>query len=157
MSTFYDLQAELSSGKTINFSDYKNKLVLIVNTASKCWLTPQYEWLDALHQKYKDSWLVILGFPCNQFANQEPDEKTKSACLLNYWVSFPIFKQVDVNWETTHPVFKYLKKQKFSFFGSRIKWNFTKFLISKDWTQVIRFAPTTKPEDMEKSILELLE
>ena len=156
MSNFYNLKAELPSKKIVNFSDYKDKVVLIVNTASKCGLTPQYEWLEILHKKYKDSWLVILGFPCNQFANQEPNEETKSACLLNYWVSFPIFKQTDVNGKNTHPVFKYLKKQKFSLFGSRIKWNFTKFLISKDGTKTTRFTPTTKPEDMEKTILWLL-
>ncbi len=156
MSSFYSLKAQLSFGETIEMSNYKDKVILIVNTASKCGLTPQYEWLEKLYQKYKDKWFVILWFPCNQFANQEPDEQTKQACLLNYWVSFPIFKQIDVNWKHTHPVFKYLKKQKFSIFWSRIKWNFTKFLISKDWTSVNRYSPTTKPEDIEKDILELL-
>ena len=158
MTNFYDLSAKLPSGKTVSMGEYKGKTVLIVNTASKCGLTPQYKWLEALHQKYKDQWLVILWFLCNQFANQEPwtDEEIKMGCLLNYWVTFPIFSKIDVNWENTHELFKFLKNKNWNIFWRKIKWNFTKFLVSKDGKTVKRFAPIIKPEKMEKDIEELL-
>lgn len=158
MKNFYELEAVLPSGKIVKMEEYKWKVILIVNTASKCWLTPQYEWLENLYKKYKNKWLVILWFPCNQFANQEPwtDDEIKQNCLINYWVSFPIFKKVDVNWENTCEIFKYLKDNTFSLFWKNIKWNFTKFLISSDWKKIKRFAPLVKPEDLEEKIIKLL-
>lgn len=159
MNDFYKLNAELPSGEVVSMEQYKGKVVLITNTASKCGLTYQYTGLEELYKKYKDQGLVILGFPCNQFANQEPgsDEEIKSACLLNYGVTFPVFKKVDVNGEFTHEVFNYLKNNSFTFFGKKIKWNFSKFLVNKDGTKIKRFAPVTKPEKLEKYILELLQ
>lgn len=158
MKTFYDLDWTLPSWKIINMGEYKWKVIIIVNTASKCWLTYQYAWLEELYKKYKDEWLVILWFPCNQFANQEPgnDKEIKENCLLNFWVTFPVFKKVDVNGANTHEIFKYLKENTFTFFWKNIKWNFTKFLISRNWEKIVRFAPTTKPNKLEKKIIKLL-
>jgi glutathione peroxidase len=158
MKNFYELEADLPSWKIVKLEEYKGKVIIIANTASKCGLTYQYEWLEALYKKYKDKGLVVLWFPCNQFANQEPgsDEEIKQNCLINYWVTFPVFKKVDVNWKNTHEIFDYLKKNIFNIFGSKIKWNFTKFVISKDWEKIKRFAPTTKPEKLEKEIIKLL-
>lgn len=158
MKNFYELEAELPSGNKIKLEEYKGKTIIIANTASKCGLTYQYEWLEELYKKYKDKWLVVLWFPCNQFANQEPwtDEEIKQNCLINYWVTFPVFKKIEVNWENTHEIFKYLKDNSFSLFGKKIKWNFTKFLISKDWKNIKRFAPITKPEKLEKEINKFL-
>ena len=158
MKNFYELTAELPSWKIVKMEEYKGKVVLIANTASKCWLTPQYKWLEALYEKYKDRGLVVLGFPCNQFANQEPwtDTEIKENCLLNYWVTFPIFKKVDVNRENTCEVFKYLKDKSSFLFGKKIKWNFTKFLVSSDLKIVKRFAPIVKPESLEAEIIKLL-
>lgn len=158
MTNFYGLKAILPSWKEVLMSEYKDKVILIANTASKCGLTYQYEWLQELYEEFWKDWLVVLGFPCNQFANQEPwsDEEIKQNCLINYWVSFPVFKKIDVNWENTHEIFKYLKKNSFSLFWSKIKWNFTKFLISKDWKKIKRFAPTTKPNKMKKEIINFL-
>ena len=158
MTDFYNLSATLPSWKTVSMEEYKGKVVLIVNTASKCGLTPQYAWLETLHQKYKDAGLVILWFPCNQFANQEPwtDEEIKSQCLLNYWVTFPIFSKIEVNWENTHEIFKFLKNKNWNIFWRKIKWNFTKFLVSKDGETVKRFAPVVKPEKMKEDIERLL-
>jgi len=131
---------------------YKGKTVLVVNTASKCGLTPQFEGLEKLYEKYKDNGLVILGFPCNQFANQEPGDKKSIAegCLINYGVSFPMFSKIEVNGENTHPIYKYLKKELGGLFSSKIKWNFTKFLISPEGKPIKRFAPITKPEAIDK-------
>jgi glutathione peroxidase len=145
---FYQFSAISLQGKEISMDSYKGKTVLVVNTASKCGLTPQFEGLENLYQKYKDKGLVILGFPCNQFANQEPgDEKSISeGCVINYGVTFQMFSKVDVNGESAHPIFKYLKKELGSIFGSKIKWNFTKFLIDANGTPVKRFSPTTTPE-----------
>lgn len=158
MKKFYELEAELPSWKKIKLEEFKGKVIIIANTASKCWLTYQYEWLEALYKKYKDQWLVVLGFPCNQFANQEPwsDEEIKQNCLINYWVTFPVFKKIEVNGENTHEIFKFLKDNTFSIFWKKIKWNFTKFLVSKDWKTIKRFAPVTKPEKLEKQIISLL-
>ncbi|GAA4833987.1 glutathione peroxidase [Algivirga pacifica] len=138
--------------------EFKGKVVLVVNTASKCGLTPQYEGLEALYEKYKDEGLVILGFPCNQFANQEPgDAKSiQEGCLLNYGVTFPIFEKIEVNGSGTHPIFKYLKDNLSGFLMKRIKWNFTKFMLDKNGQPYKRFSPTTKPEDLEKYVVELL-
>lgn len=156
---FYKFKAKSLQGKEISMEDYKGKTVLVVNTASKCGLTPQYEGLEALYRKYKDDGLVILGFPSNQFANQEPgDEKSiAEGCLVNYGVTFPMFSKVDVNGSSAHPVFKYLTSELGSVFGRKVKWNFTKFLIDRNGKPVKRFAPTTKPESMEESIKRLLE
>lgn len=151
---FYQLEAKNIRGESVSMDTYKDKLVLVVNTASKCGLTPQYEGLEELYKQYKDQGLVILGFPCNQFGGQEPgDEKSISeGCLINYGVSFPMFSKVEVNGENTHPVFKYLKSELGGVLGSKIKWNFTKFLIGKDGEPLERFAPITKPERIEKYI-----
>lgn len=157
-TTFYEFKVNTLQGKEISLEEFKGKTVLVVNTASKCGLTPQYEGLEKLYGKYKDKGLVILGFPCNQFGKQEPgDEKSISeGCLLNYGVTFPMFSKVDVNGNTAHPLFKYLKNNLGSILGSRIKWNFTKFLIDAKGKPVKRFAPITKPEALEKDIVKLL-
>ncbi|WP_291784888.1 glutathione peroxidase [Cecembia sp.] len=158
-TTFYEFNAKTLQGKEVSMEEFKGKTVLVVNTASQCGLTPQYEGLEKLFEKYKDKGLVILGFPCNQFGNQEPgDEKSISdGCVLNYGVTFPMFSKVDVNGNTAHPIFKYLKGKLGGLLGSRIKWNFTKFLIDPKGRPVKRFAPITKPEALEKDILKLLE
>ena len=155
---FYDLEANLLNGQTKSMADYTGKTVMVVNTASKCGLTPQYEGLENLYQKYKDDGLVILGFPCNQFGNQEPGDANdiEEFCQVNYGVSFPIFEKIEVNGRNTHPVYKYLKSKLGGLLGSSIKWNFTKFFIDKDGKPVKRFAPTTKPEAMEDYIKKLL-
>lgn len=131
---------------------YAGKWVLIVNTASECGLTPQYEGLEKLYQDYKDKGLVVLGFPCNQFGNQEPGtaDDIEEFYQLNYGVSFPMFAKVDVNGDSAHPIFKYLKKELSSLLGGRIKWNFTKFLISPKGEPIKRFAPVTKPDKIEQ-------
>ena len=151
-SQFYQFTAKSLQGKDIPMETYKGKTVLVVNTASKCGLTPQFEGLEKLYEKYKDNGLVILGFPCNQFANQEPgDEKSiAEGCLINYGVSFPMFSKIEVNGENTHPIYKYLKKELGGLFSSKIKWNFTKFLISPEGKPIKRFAPITKPEAIDK-------
>jgi glutathione peroxidase len=155
---FYKLSAKSLQGKETPLDDFRGKTVLIVNTASKCGLTPQYEGLQKLYEKYHDKGLTVLGFPCNQFANQEPgDEKSiAEGCLVNYGVTFPMFSKVVVNGKNTHPVFKYLKDKLPGTIGKSIKWNFTKFLIDKNGNPVKRFAPTTKPEDMEDFIEKML-
>ncbi|WP_304232060.1 glutathione peroxidase [Jiulongibacter sediminis] len=151
---FYQFTANSLNGKPVKMEDFKNKTVLVVNTASKCGLTPQYEGLESLYQKYKDKNLVILGFPCDQFGGQEPggSDEIQEFCQINYGVSFPMFEKIEVNGNNAHPIFKYLKKNLGGLFGSRIKWNFTKFLIDASGKPIKRFAPTTKPEDIEKYI-----
>lgn len=155
---FYDLEATSLQGKPVKMEDYKGKVVMVVNTASKCGLTPQYEGLEKLYSKYKDDGLVILGFPCNQFAGQEPGgaNDIEEFCQVNYGVNFPMMEKVDVNGSNAHPVFKYLKSELGGFLTSRIKWNFTKFVIDKNGKPVERFAPTTKPEAIEPTIKKLL-
>lgn len=152
---FYDYSAVSLQGEEISMETYRGKTVLVVNTASKCGLTPQYKGLENLYQRYKDQGLVILGFPCNQFGNQEPgDAKAISeGCLINYGVSFPMFAKVNVNGKYAHPLFVYLRKQLGCIFWNKIKWNFTKFLIDKNGKPVKRFAPITKPEKIEKWLL----
>ena len=154
-NNFYQFSAKSLQGKEISMDTYKGKTVLVVNTASKCGLTPQFEGLEALYQKYKDKGLVILGFPCNQFANQEPgDEKSISeGCMINYGVTFPMFSKIDVNGDQAHPLYKYLKKELSGLFGGKIKWNFTKFLIDAKGNPVKRFAPVTKPEKIDKYLV----
>lgn len=153
---FFDFSALNIQGNEINMSDYKGKTILVVNTASQCGFTPQYEGLEKLYEKYKDQGLVILGFPCNQFGNQEPGDEQSiiNGCMLNYGVSFPMFAKIDVNGENAHPIYKWLKSELGGILGSNIKWNFTKFLISPNGEAIKRFAPTTKPEDLEKEILD---
>ena len=156
--SFYDFSANSLQGLPISMGSYSGKTILVVNTASKCGLTPQYEGLEKLYQSYKDKGLVILGFPCNQFGNQEPgDEKSISVgCLINYGVSFPMFSKIEVNGDQAHPIYVYLKKALPGILGSRIKWNFTKFLIDSNGKPIKRFAPTTTPESIEKYLTVLL-
>ena len=156
---FYELEAKTIKGETVSMSTYEGKPVVVVNTASKCGFTPQYEGLEELYQKYRDEGLHILGFPCNQFANQEPgsSEDIEAFCQLNYGVSFTMFEKVEVNGKNAHPIFKFLKsKLSGGLLGSRIKWNFTKFVIDKNGEPVKRFAPTTAPRKMEQTIQRVL-
>ena len=155
---FYQFSAKSLQGSEVKMESYKGKTILVVNTASKCGLTPQYEGLEKLYRKYKDKGLVILGFPCNQFANQESgDEKSISeGCLINYGVSFPMFSKIDVNGENAHPIYKYLKSELAGILGSNIKWNFTKFLLDSNGNPVKRFAPVTKPEKIDKYLESIL-
>ncbi len=155
---FYQFSAKSLQGNEIKMDSYKGKTILVVNTASKCGLTSQFEGLEKLYQDYKDKGLVILGFPCNQFANQEPgDEKSISeGCMINYGVTFPMFSKIEVNGENAHPIYKYLKKELGSIFGSKIKWNFTKFLIDSNGKPIKRFAPITKPEKIAVYIEKIL-
>lgn len=156
-SQFYQFSAISLKGKEIQMEEYAGKTILVVNTASKCGLTPQFEGLENLYQKYKDKGLVILGFPCNQFANQEPgdDKSISEGCMINYGVSFPMFSKIDVNGESAHPIYKYLKKELGGIFGSKIKWNFTKFLIDSSGKPLKRFAPITKPEKIDAYLMKL--
>ena len=155
---FYQFSAKTLQGKDVQMEAFKGKTVLVVNTASKCGLTPQYEGLEELYQKYIDQGLVILGFPCNQFGNQEPgDEKSISeGCLINYGVSFPMFAKIEVNGDGAHPIYNYLKKELPGFLGGRIKWNFTKFLVDANGEPVKRFAPTSSPEKINKYLSKIL-
>lgn len=155
---FYDLSAATPQGNQIEMSQFKGKVVLVVNTATKCGLAPQFEGLEQLHQQYKDKGLVVLGFPCNQFADQEPEtnESMEQSCQLNFGVTFPLMAKCEVNGPSTHPVFKYLKSKTSGLFGSLIKWNFTKFLIDKNGKPVKRYSPITKPKSLEETILKLL-
>ncbi|MGG7059373.1 glutathione peroxidase [Clostridium nigeriense] len=155
---FYDLTANNMSGKEVKMNEFEGKVVLVVNTASKCGLTPQLEGLEELYKKYKDRGFEILGFPCNQFANQDPgtNKEISQFCLINYGVTFTMFEKIDVNGENTHPVYKFLKSNAKGVLGSEIKWNFTKFLIDPEGKVVERFAPTTTPAKLEKYIENLL-
>ena len=155
-TSVYDFKAKTLGGKEISMEEYKGKTVLVVNTASKCGLTPQFEGLEELYKKYSDKGLVILGFPCNQFANQEPgDEKSiAEGCLLNYGVTFPMFSKIDVNGPDAHPLYKYLKSELPGFLSNRIKWNFTKFLIDSEGKPVKRFASATEPAKIDTYLQE---
>lgn len=157
-SPFYQLSAKTPKGDKIPMADFKGKAVLIVNTATKCGLAPQFDGLEALYQKYKGQGLVVLGFPCDQFAGQEPEtnETVEQACRLNHGVTFPLTEKCDVNGPNTQPVFKYLKKELGGILGDNIKWNFTKFLIDKEGRPYKRYAPVAKPESIEKDILKLI-
>ena len=151
---FYQFTARSLQGKETSMETYKGKVVLVINTASKCGLTPQYEGLENLYERYKDQGLVILGFPCNQFGNQEPgtEKEISEGCLINYGVSFPMFSKIEVNGEDAHPIYKYLKNRLPGVFGKNIKWNFAKFLIDRNGKPVKRFSPTTIPEKLVKDI-----
>ena len=159
MTTIYDFQAELLEGEQKNLADYQGKVLLVVNTASQCGLTPQFEGLEQLYQDYQLQGLLILGFPCNQFAQQDPasNEENGSFCQRNYGVSFPMFAKVDVNGPTAHPLYQYLTTEAKGILGSQsIKWNFTKFLINQKGQVVKRYAPIVKPEKIAKDIQRLL-
>lgn len=153
---FYDFKARSLSGKEVLLEEYKGKVVLVVNTASKCGFTPQLKGLQELYEKYSDRGFEILGFPCNQFGKQDPDGEIRNTCLINYGVSFPMFERVDVNGVNALPLFNYLKREASGVFGNNIKWNFTKFLIDRDGKVVKRFAPVTKPENIEGFLEKLL-
>ena len=180
MATIYDFKALNNKGTEVDFRQYEGQVLMIVNTASKCGFTPQYDGLEALYQKYKDQGLVIIGFPCDQFAHQEPgsDEEIAEFCRLNHGVTFPLMKKIDVNGENAHPIYKYLKSvapteeykgikakathtmlkglSKSAKEDNDILWNFTKFLISRDGATVKRFPPTTEPADFENDVKEML-
>lgn len=159
MPNIYDFEASTIQGKTVSLQNYRGQVLLIVNTASKCGLTPQFEGLEKLFEKFKDKNFSILGFPCNQFREQDPGNNSEIAefCQMNYGVQFPMFAKIDVNGPTTHPLFQYLKKAAPGIFGSEsIKWNFTKFLVDRSGNVIARFAPATKPEKIEKAIIAAL-
>ena len=157
--SIYDIRVKTIDNKEIALEEYQGKVMLIVNVASKCGYTYQYEGLEKLHDKYHQKGLAVLGFPCNQFLSQEPgtEEEIKSFCSLTYGVEFDMFVKIDVNGENTHPLYRYLKAQKGGFLNTEIiKWNFTKFLVDKNGNVVKRYAPSTEPEEIEKDIKELL-
>jgi glutathione peroxidase len=157
-SEFYQLTANNPQGQPVSMADFEGKVILVVNTATQCGLTPQFKGLEQLYNRYKGKGLVVLGFPCNQFANQEPESNAnmEQACKLNFGVTFPLFEKIDVNGPGTHPVFRLLKRRLGGLLGSRIKWNFTKFLLDADGHPVRRFAPVTKPAAIEPYIQKLL-
>ncbi|KAL6930614.1 probable Peroxiredoxin HYR1 [Hanseniaspora guilliermondii] len=159
MSSFYDLTCKDGKGEEFSFQQLKGKVVLIFNSASKCGFTKQLDGLENLNKKYKDQGLVVIGFPCNQFAGQEPgsNDDIVTFCKLNYGVSFQMMDKIDVNGDKESPVYKYLKSQKSGLLGlKRIKWNFEKFLINKEGEVVSRYASTTSPESLENEIESLL-
>ena len=158
MTTIYDFAALTNRGVEKSFADYRGKVLLIVNTASKCGFTPQYKELEVLYQKYKDAGLVVIGFPCDQFAHQEPgtDTEIEQFCQINFGVTFPLMKKIEVNGENEHPLYTFLKAQAGGCLGRKIKWNFTKFLVSCDGSVIKRYAPATKPMKIEKDIVEML-
>ncbi len=154
----YDFQVRNAKGVEVPMTNFEGKVLLIVNTATGCGFTPQYEGLQKLYDKYKDKGLEILDFPCNQFGHQAPgtEEEIQEFCTLKYHTTFPLFAKIDVNGKDAEPLFTYLKASKGGFLGDDIKWNFTKFLVSRDGTVVDRYAPMTKPEQIEGDILKLL-
>lgn len=159
MTMATDFTVKSANGADADLSAYAGKVLLIVNTASKCGFTPQYEGLEELHRKYAEQGFEVLGFPCNQFGNQEPGDADEIAnfCSLTYDVTFPVFGKVEVNGSGAEPLFKHLKSAAPGFLGSdSIKWNFTKFLVDKSGKTVSRYAPTTKPADIERDIEKLL-
>lgn len=155
---FYDFKAKKMNGQEVSMSDYKGKVVLVVNTASKCGLTPQFEGLELLYREYKNQGLEILGFPCNQFAKQDSgsNKEIHEFCQLNYGVSFTMFEKIDVNGQDAHPLYKYLKKEAKGLLSKEIKWNFTKFLIDSEGNVIKRYAPTVEPLKIKNDIKRLL-
>lgn len=155
---FYDYTVKDIDGNDLSMEEFKGKVVLIVNTASKCGFTKQYKGLEDLYQKYKDEGFVILGFPCNQFGGQEPgtNEEIKNFCDVTFSVSFPMMSKIDVNGKNEDPLYTFLKSEQGGIAGDRIKWNFTKFLIDREGNVVDRFASTTTPEDIEEDIKKYL-
>ncbi|CAM3586650.1 glutathione peroxidase [Psychrobacter glaciei] len=158
MSTIYNFTAERMDGSLQAFSDYQDKVLLIVNTASKCGFTPQFEGLEALYEQYKDQGLVVVGFPCNQFGSQDPgsNDEIGAFCQKNYGVSFPMMAKIDVNGAEAHPIYAWLKEQKGGLLTDGIKWNFTKFLIDGKGQVIDRYAPTTKPDAIKSDIEQAL-
>ena len=159
MAELYDFDATALDGKEVDLDDYRGKVVLVVNVASKCGFTPQYEGLEDLYRRYKDKGFEILGFPCNQFGAQEPGDAAEIAtfCSTTYDVTFPMFAKVDVNGDDAHPLYKWMKGQKKGLAGTRnIKWNFTKFLIDRDGNVVERFGPQDKPEAIAKHVAAII-
>ncbi len=158
MSTIYDFTVERMDGSSQAFSDYQDKVLLIVNTASKCGFTPQFEGLESLYQHYKDQGLVVVGFPCNQFGSQDPgsNDEIGAFCQKNYGVSFPMMAKTDVNGADAHPIYQWLKEQKGGVLTDGIKWNFTKFLVDSKGQVIDRYAPTTKPEAIKNDIEQAL-
>lgn len=159
MNTIYDYTVLDGRGQLVPLEQYRGQVVLIVNTASKCGLTSQYAALEELYKRYRDRGFVIIGFPCDQFAHQEPgtNEEIAQFCALNYGVSFPIMGKVKVNGSDAIELYKYLRQRAGGWLGNSIKWNFTKFLISRDGLSVKRYAPITKPQALESDILWLLQ
>ena len=156
--TFYDFSVKGRADEDISLADYKGKVLLVVNTATGCGFTPQYEGLQKLYDAHKDKGFEVLDFPCNQFANQAPgtNDEIQSFCTLNYGTTFPRFAKIDVNGKNASDLYKFLKKEKGSLLGSSIKWNFTKFLIDREGNVVKRYAPTDTPEGIESDIVALL-
>lgn len=155
MTTAYDFSATDIDGQTRSLEEFRGKVLLIVNVASKCGFTPQYTGLEALWREYRDRGLVVLGFPCDQFGHQEPGDEAeiRNFCSLNYDVGFPLFAKIDVNGDQAHPLWQWLKKEKSGLLGlSAIKWNFSKFLVGRDGSVIDRYAPTDKPESLRKDI-----
>jgi glutathione peroxidase len=158
MTSLIDFEAKTITGKDKRLDEYLGQVVLVVNTASKCGLTPQFEGLEKLYSGLREEGLVVLGFPCDQFANQEFDNDAATAdfCQMNYGVTFPMFAKVDVNGSKAHPLFGWLRNEQGGVLGDAIKWNFTKFLINREGKAVARYAPTVAPEDIEADIRTLL-
>ncbi len=158
MATLHDFDAIKINGDEESLSDYKGKVVLVVNTASNCGFTPQYDGLQKLQDQYGDRGFAVLGFPCDQFGHQEPgpNDEIATFCKKNYGVTFPLFAKVNVNGSESHPIFKFLRSAKSGMLGNKIKWNFTKFLVDGDGKVIKRFGSTTKPEKLTKEIEKLL-
>lgn len=158
MDTLYDLTFKDTTGREVSLKEFSGKVLLLVNTATKCGLAPQFKDLEALHRQYKQQGLVVIGFPCDQFAGQEPEtnETMVQVCQKNFGVTFLLSEKIDVNGPQTHPIFAYLKTHSKSTLGKEIKWNFTKFLVSQDGATIQRFAPTTSPEKLAPHIKNLL-
>ena len=156
--SIYDFKVRNAKGEEVPMTEYKGKVLLIVNTATGCGFTPQYEGLQKLYDKYWEKGFEILDFPCNQFGHQAPgtEEEIQEFCTLKYKTTFPLFAKIDVNGKSADPLYNYLKKQKGGFLGNDIKWNFTKFLVTRDGAVIERYAPMTKPENIEADILKLL-
>ncbi len=158
MTSLQDFSATSLDGQDVDLSAYAGQVVLVVNTASQCGFTPQYKGLQELQEKYKDQGFTVIGFPCDQFGHQEPDDEVAigAFCEKNYGVTFPMMSKIEVNGDAAHPVYQWLREQKGGLLGSKIKWNFTKYLIGKDGQVIDRYAPTTKPEklagDIEKAL-----
>lgn len=158
MATLHDFSATTLAGEEQSLSTYAGQVALVVNTASRCGFTPQYAGLERLHRSYGDRGLAVLGFPCNQFAHQEPGDESAIGefCERNYGVSFPMFAKVDVNGPDAHPLYRWLRSEQSGLFGDRIKWNFTKFLVDRDGRVLQRYAPATKPEKLAGDIEQAL-
>ena len=157
-TSIYDLEFTDNRGNLVSLADYSGKPILIVNTASKCGFTPQYEGLQKLNEEFREQGLIVLGFPCDQFAHQEPgnDQEIDEFCKVNFGVDFPLSQKVNVNGKNAHPIFKFLKENSKSLLGGTVKWNFTKFLISPDGKSIKRYSPNTTPEKIRTDVLEIL-